>query len=164
MNDTPERWLPIPGYEGLYDVSDQGRVRSWHPWHGTPVPRVLALNLTGPKGPRRYLGAILCDKTSARSMKKAHLLVLLAFVGPRPADLQARHLDSNSTNNALTNLIYGTGTENTLDKIAHGTHRYASRTHCEHGHLYDEANTIRRSNGGRRCRTCIRARYTKVGT
>lgn len=25
---TPERWLPVPGYEGYYEVSDQGRVRS----------------------------------------------------------------------------------------------------------------------------------------
>ena len=36
---TGETWLPIPGYEGRYDVSDQGRVRSLLPWRGDTYQR-----------------------------------------------------------------------------------------------------------------------------
>lgn len=55
-------------------------------------------------------------------------LVLLAFVGPRPPERpHTRHLDGNSTNNALSNLAYGTQAENEADKRRHGTSAQGER-------------------------------------
>lgn len=49
-----------------------------------------------------------------------HRLVLEAFVGPRPKGMECRHLDSNSLNNNVSNLMWGTHKENEQDKIKHG--------------------------------------------
>jgi hypothetical protein len=152
---TPERWLPVPGYDGMYDVSDRGRVRSWYPWRGNSVPRILAPQLNN----YLYDSFSLC-LNGVNVRRKAHHLVLLAFVGPRPEGMETRHLDGNPRNNSLSNLAYGTHTENMQDKIRHGTNSGAEKTHCVHGHLYDEANTYRHPvTGWRWCNTCRRARW-----
>lgn len=160
MNDTAERWLPIPGYEGRYDVSDLGRVRSWLTYH-TPIPppRILKSRLDD-KG---YLG--VCLRRDGRTDQwKNHLLVLLAFVGPLPKGLETRHLNGDRANNVLTNIVYGTSAENTQDSLRHGTHSEASRTHCKHRHPFNEANTSVSKSGRhhRGCKACMRdskARY-----
>lgn len=152
MNNTPERWLPIPGYEDLYDISDHGRVRSWHPWRSEPVPRLRSL-YSRDSG---HLGVALC-KDGIQISAKVHQLVLLAFVGPRPCGMETRHLDGDCENNVLSNLVYGTKSENMLDSVQHGTHYRANnhKIHCKHGHPMDEANTYL-SNKRRHCRTCRR--------
>lgn len=48
-------------------------------------------------------------------------LVLEAFVGPRPAGMEPRHLDGNTRNNQRSNLAWGTPVENEADKRRHGT-------------------------------------------
>lgn len=98
-----------------------------------------------------------------REAKTIHGLVLAAFDGPRPDDLETRHLDGNPTNNRLSNLIYGTGTENQLDRVRHGRHENAIKTHCPQGHPYDEANTYRIPSKPRNryCRACQKARRGK---
>jgi len=150
-----ERWLPIPGYEGRYDVSDLGRVRSWLAWRTLPVPHVLAA-LNSSHG---YLSVGLVRDGQATT-KEIHALVMLAFSGERLDGLEVRHLDGNSRNNVATNLAYGTRSENTLDKVRHGTHNNTIKTHCPHGHPYDEVNTLYRTGRkvGRVCLTCKRAR------
>lgn len=50
-----------------------------------------------------------------------HILVLTTFKGPKPIDLECRHLDGNSANNNLNNLEWGTRAQNIADKIKHGT-------------------------------------------
>jgi hypothetical protein len=95
---------------------------------------------------------------------KIHILVLETFVGPRPDGYEARHLDGNPENNRVSNLAWGTSSENSLDQVRHGRHAYAKRTHCTFGHEFTPENTIRRveikSNGSpvkrRRCITCKR--------
>jgi hypothetical protein len=56
-----------------------------------------------------------------------HAVVLLAFVGARPAGMQCRHLDGNKLNNRLENLRWGTAKENASDSCRHGTLRTGSR-------------------------------------
>jgi len=53
--------------------------------------------------------------------RRVHSLLLDAFVGPRPKQMVARHLDGNKLNNKLSNLKYGTRKENGQDMIKHGT-------------------------------------------
>lgn len=157
---TAERWLPVPTYEGKYEVSDLGRVRSLSrvTSHGRrrrglvlrPIPRT-----TG------YLQVDLWHDNTQRAFV-IHRLVLWAFVGPAPAGLEALHGDGDPTNNALTNLRWGTRSENSLDQVAHGTHASTSKTHCPAEHPYDEANTyVYPRSGARACRTCRRANSSK---
>lgn len=147
---SEERWLPVVGNPG-YEVSDLGRVRSWKKYGG-PAPRILRLNA--------YDGYPVA--TMSRSQRRVHRLVLDAFVGTRPDGMVSRHIDGDRSNNALSNLTYGTPSENMRDRRAHGTDRNVNRTECINGHPFTPDNTLirRRSqagNGGptyRGCRIC----------
>jgi len=90
------------------------------------------------------------------------MMMMLAFIGPRPDGLETRHLDGNPTHNHLSNLAYGTHRENALDMIRHGQSHNANKTHCPQGHPYNEANTrqvnVKGRTGFRVCRTCERER------
>lgn len=146
-----EEWRPIPGFNGLYEASSLGRVRSWHTHRGVPGPRILrrannkdgyfrmALNRNG-KGYNRHL----------------HAWIALAFLGPRPEGLEVRHLDGDQTNNRVSNLAYGTHSENVQDTIRHGRHYTASKTRCHRGHEYDRARVQKDGTRRRVCRTCQR--------
>lgn len=151
-----ERWLKVPGYETLYEVSDLGRVRS--------VDRTVCrgrtlVRLSGkPKAQKQHRDGYrvvgLSRDGAARSMS-VHTLVAGAFLGPCPEGLEVRHLDGDPANNILSNLAYGTRAENMRDKARHGTHHNLAKTHCPQGHPYDEENTCRK-NGRRSCRACAR--------
>lgn len=166
MNDE-EEWRPVVGWEDAYEVSSFGRVRSISrivmakdgrciPLQGRPVTPVVI-----PKG---YLQVRLWRDNRPHPIY-VHKLVLNAFVGIRPENLQARHLDGDPSNNRLDNLAWGTGSENTNDRVFHGTHNQAVKTHCPRGHLLVEPNLrlgqLRR--GKRTCLACHReyglARY-----
>ena len=128
MDQTIERWRPVPGWEGFYEVSDHGRVRS--------LDRVVA-NGTGMARKRgRIMRTFIC-RSGYPSVKLAqqerregpmvHRLVLDAFVGPCPPGHETRHLNGRPTDNALANLAWGLPTENAADRRAHGTHREGER-------------------------------------
>jgi hypothetical protein len=151
---TVEEWRPIPGYAG-YEVSSLGRVLSHQKWRGTEGPRLLAPQV----GHFGYPYVQLCGVSGAprnRRMRSVHTLVALAFLGPRPAGQEVRHLDGDPANCGVSNLAYGTKRENEADKRRHGTDP-SSRTHCVNGHAFDDVNTHRDPRTGRRyCRPCTR--------
>ena len=105
-------WLPIPGYPD-YDVSDSGQVRS----RKSGTARVMKLRLTN-RG--YYLVRLYCKREWKDHT--VHSLVLLTFVGERPEGLCIRHLDSDPTNNSLSNLKYGSLIENQRDRLEDGTY------------------------------------------
>lgn len=159
MNATREQWRPVVGYEGDYEVSNKGRVRS--------LDRTVVHNSGRTQRRKgRLLATILVLgyprvnlTTPARGARAAriHVLVLEAFVGLRPDGMHGCHNDGDPTNNALSNLRWGTRSENMLDKRKHGTHHNAAKTHCNRGHPFDEANTYTDRHGGfRHCRACGR--------
>lgn len=155
-----ERWLSVPGFEADYEVSDQGRIRSWRHWNGRPSPRMLK------PSPDKdgYRQISLCRDGVAAVKRKMHLLVLLTFVGPRPEGSETRHLNNDRSDNALTNLAYGTRSANIQDAVRAGTHSEVRKTHCPAGHPYDRENTY--SEPGRKhrhCRACNRARRRRSG-
>ncbi len=95
-----EIWKPVPGKEGRYEVSDQGRVRSLRVFvHGhyreRREPRVLT--------PYRSGGAAWVSQGKGHAGKVAHM-VLGAFVGPKPDGFEAMHRDGDVMHNALDNL------------------------------------------------------------
>lgn len=128
MRATAEIWRPVLGLDGWYEVSDLGRVRS--------VSRILTVQTKRGAYQRRRIGRVLRSgrKPSghvAVSLWKehdcrhehVHVLVLEAFIGPRPDGCYGCHRDGRPSNNALANLYWGTPAENSADKLAHGTHR-----------------------------------------
>lgn len=150
---SEEQWRAIPGYEGLYEVSDWGRVRSLHPqFYG----RIRSLT------PHRqgYLGLHLNRGPSGRVFELVHRLVAGAFCErPEGAEI-VRHLDGDKRHNRPANLAWGDRHENALDSIRHGTHSNASKTHCLRDHPFDLENT--NDNGGRRrCLACTRERAAR---
>ena len=106
-------WLVIDNYPD-YEVSDCGQVRSLK----STVPKVLKPVHTGYNKNYSY---VFLYNNGERLQMSVHSLVALAFIGPRPEGLVVRHIDGDASNNAATNLVYGTPTENEHDKRSHGT-------------------------------------------
>lgn len=108
-----EIWKPVVGYEGRYEVSNKGRVASLSYRGQSGHRRVLRLA----RVPDGHEIVSLCD--GARKTWSVHVLIVRAFIGPRPADLEIRHLDGNPSNNALSNLEYATKSRNRQDRKWH---------------------------------------------
>jgi len=121
---SPEEWRPVVGYEGTYEVSSLGRVKSLvRP--GRRQEMVLKPGVDG----GGYLNVGPCRDGISRTTE-VHQIVAAAFLGPRPDGLETRHLDGDQTNNAIGNLAYSTHAENEFDQVRHGTHPQASKTQC----------------------------------
>ena len=117
-------WKPIPGFEGQYEVSDHGEVRSL----ARRVPTVIKGKRTTMPVPARVLkpGRTSSGHVSVVLGRKGgshciHVLVLTAFVGPRPPGMDACHNDDVPDNNVLSNLRWDTRTNNILDAVRNGT-------------------------------------------
>ena len=124
MVNSEEFWRDVAGYEGYYQVSSKGRVKSLArpvkrgPIIGTLKEKIRIASWAGDKS--KYLQVVL-SKGGVKENKKIHHLVLEAFVGPKPFDdAVARHLDDDPTNNCVENLAWGSVSENTLDKFLNG--------------------------------------------
>ena len=156
-----EQWRPIQGYEGLYEVSDKGRVRSLDRVVVTRGGitrrirgRVLSMKKNHDGG---YVQVNLCSTNGVRRHVYVHALVLEHFVGPRPDGMESCHGVNGPSDNSLTNLSWGTPSSNNLDKQRDGTDRNVNKTHCGAcGFEYTVGNTIRFGPGKRwrRCRNC----------
>lgn len=144
-----EAWRPTVGYEGYYEVSDRGGVRR------------VGGGLLKPYNDGGLRLRVTLSKRGSRRLFNVHDLVLAAFVGPCPEGLEGCHWDGDATNNSLTNLRWDTRSANQYDKVRHGRHPMAKRTHCANGHEFTPENTWRRKSGARGCRACQR-RYKAV--
>lgn len=105
-----EKWKDIKGYEGLYQVSDLGRVRSLD-----REDRLGRFKLGKIKAPcdngRGYL-CVNLKKDSKQKNKSVHRLVAEAFL-PNPDNLpEINHKDGNKANNQVSNLEWCTRSEN----------------------------------------------------
>lgn len=116
------QWRDVPEWEGWYQVSDTGQVRS--------VDRTIAF---ADGRVRNYRGKILNQYNDKAGYWKVtlkangtdwrvhvHVLVAAAFIGPRPLGKHVRHWDGDNQNNRRRNLRYGTAAENAEDTRRHG--------------------------------------------
>ena len=163
-----EEWRPIAGYEGLYEVSNEGRVRSVdrvvpHAYSGTLTIRGRFMRTSRPHPATEHLSVCLCREGVARKFL-VHRLVAEAFI-PNPDDLpMVLHWDDKASNNHVENLRWGTQTENMADYVRNRGHHYGKRTHCKWGHEYTEANVTwvtYRKTTSRRCNTCDSTRAAR---
>lgn len=109
-----EIWRPVVGFEGLYEVSDMGRVKCLR------RHRVREHVLSPSSAGRGYRKVQLCDK-SRREHRYVHDLVLTAFSRPRPPGMECAHRNGKRDDNRLCNLRWDTRSGNHADKLAHGT-------------------------------------------
>ena len=161
LADAGETWKPVVGYEGLYEVSDHGRVK-----------RIPAIIETA-RGPRPTPGRILklgehkdgykkvdLSKSNRTRTWNVHRLVAVAFLGPCPDDLVVCHVNGNPSDNRPSNLRYGTVSENVRDEVRHGTHIETRKTACPQGHPLEGPNLQPgqwKTYGKRSCLACSRA-------
>lgn len=103
-----------------YEVSDEGLVRSWKPLRNF-APRPSEPRLLKSKIDKDGYVVFTLYVDGVRRDVGAHILVALAFVGPKPEGQEVRHLDGSKTNNVPTNLCWGTRKENAEDRAVHGT-------------------------------------------
>ena len=158
-----EQWRPIPGYEGHYEVSDQGRVRSVtrilpHPVNGWKTYRGKLLKQDVHK--TGHISVWLSLDGQSRSFL-VHRLVLLSFIGTCPDGMEACHWNDNPGDNRLENLRWASRRDNNLDRVRNGIHPMAKKTHCKRGHEFTPENTrieFRTTGKVRRCRQCERER------
>jgi len=147
-----EEWRKIDGAP-LYSVSNLGRVMSYV----GPIPRILGGSIV--EGYARHkLGGLLGKGTVS-----THELVLTAFVGPRPEGMEGLHGDDVKSNNALSNLRWGSRSENLHDSVRNGRHASTRMTACKRGHdlTADNIYVTKKSNGttARQCLKCKRANH-----
>lgn len=111
-----EIWLPVVGYEGRYEVSNFGRVRSLRshsgPWRNGPRP--LRLQSHG----QYYFSVVL--KPRPEKKRYVHRMVLETFAGPCPPGHVCDHIDGDGCNNRLDNLRWIPETENHKRRAEHG--------------------------------------------
>lgn len=128
-----EIWRDIPDFEGLYQASNFGRVRSVDRVRAVAAsrkaPRGFTVSIKGKvlKGSPLYDGKgkirslmLRLRKEGSYHNRSVHDLILSSFVGPRPAGHYGCHKDDRPINNRLANLYWGTPTENSADKIRLG--------------------------------------------
>lgn len=160
-----ETWKDIPGWEGFYQVSDQGRIRS------------LDRMVQGKWGLQRVRGQLMSTvirndgyitvhlrREGKRTNHLVHRFVLEAFVGPCPEGMEARHLNDVKTDARLENLEWGTRSENNFDRGRNKIDYYSKRAACKRGHDLVEDNLVPNQkttrNGVKTCYACAKAHST----
>lgn len=111
-----ENWRPVPGWDGLYEVSDQGRVQSLR----------RAKCRGGLLRPLRHTGGyarIMLWREGLPRQTFIHRLVALAFLGAPEPGMQVAHNNGDRQDNRATNLRWATPSENQADRERHGTGR-----------------------------------------
>lgn len=112
---TRERWQPLAGYVGHYEVSDQGRVRRITPGPGARVNHVLQPYVT-----RNGYETVRPCRDGVKGRISVHRAVLEAFRGTVPNLPECNHKDGNKRNNCLSNLEWVTSSTNKQHAVAKG--------------------------------------------
>lgn len=118
MRSDPETWKPVRGYEGLYEISDKGRLRALFKAGNFHKPGRLLRPWLMKSG---YLQVHLMRPGAKRKAACVHRLLLEAFIGPAPEKCECRHLNGDRADNNISNLAWGTHKQNVEDSRRHGT-------------------------------------------
>ncbi len=105
-----EVWKDIPKYEGIYQASNLGRIKSLarqdRRGHGWPT------KILKPDATRNGYLQVLLSRDGVITKKYVHHLILEVFVGPCPPGKQRNHINGDKADNSIGNLEYCTGSEN----------------------------------------------------
>ncbi len=149
-----KKWKSVRDYEGVYEVSYAGEIRSLDRFVNYRISGVKR-NLRGRKMKLKldrygYLNVCLCNKNKKEHLR-VHILVLENFTCVRPRGLEAAHIDGNKTNNSVENLRWVTHKENESHKIIHGTLMIGNKNHRHRNyknkkHVLKQGNNLRKSS------------------
>lgn len=119
-----EQWRDVIDFEGSYEVSNLGRVRSldrvvYHPRSGTMKLKGRVLRSPPDKDGHLIVGL---HEGGVRCTRQVHQLVMATWIGPCPEGQEVCHGPKGVSDNSVGNLSYGTRGENCLDKRRDGTH------------------------------------------
>lgn len=113
-----EEWRPVVGYEGRYEVSNYGAIRTLLRNTRTDENGDRTNVLLPDRHWRGYLRIRLYHASGKRNWVRVHTAVAVAFIGPKPrrhrneGDFTVDHLDEDKTNNVSLNLEWVTRIEN----------------------------------------------------
>jgi hypothetical protein len=126
LHKIAEEWRAVRDWEGFYEVSSLGRVRSVERIqvrgvgrYRTPTACLQKCKLLKPaKNDRGYMVVILADtQNGRRKTAKVHRLVCEAFNGPPPEGHEVAHNDNTRDNNVADNLRWATHYDNIQDRV-----------------------------------------------
>lgn len=112
----PEEWRDIPGYEGLYAVSNKGSVKSLSKIKTSYGNRTFVTKdkvLKSFEDKKGYL-MVKLYKEGTKATRKVHRLVASAFIEKVPGKEQINHIDGNKQNNTVGNLEWADNSDNQL--------------------------------------------------
>jgi hypothetical protein len=112
-----EQWLDVVGFEGKYEISNHGNVRS------AKTKQLKKITFAKNDG-RPFLNLW---KNNEQKVVRPHRLVLEAFVEKCPEGMEGCHTDGNQQNNHISNLRWDTPKNNHADKIKHNTSNSGER-------------------------------------
>ena len=144
-----EKWLPIKGYEGLYEVSDYGRVRSLN-YRKKGVRKVLKCYAR-----LGYYIKVSLAKNGVRKYYRVHRLVAQAFL-PQPMEgqTQVEHINTDKRDNRVQNLRWVSPKGNMANEL--------TRYHLSISHQNPSPETRKRMSEGQKKRFA-RERATGTG-
>ena len=114
-----EIWKPVIGFEGRYEVSNLGRVRSFVCSYNGKQPKEPKTIILKDADNRGYRRVLLMASDGKRCYKAVHRLVAFAFLGDC-TNMEINHIDCDKTNNRVDNLEICTQSQNTIHAYKHG--------------------------------------------
>jgi hypothetical protein len=153
MEISNEQWRPIPGYEGYYEASDLGRIRSVDRMiPAAPSPYLLRGRVLRPhrlKGGRLKVALSMHNR---RRMVDVSRLVGETWLGIPPEGHCIAHISTDRSDNTLGNLKIALTREVVSNSGKRGRGRLHSK--CRRGHALAGDNIRYNKNGSRQCRKC----------
>lgn len=146
-----EIWKQIEGYEGLYEVSNLGRVKALERLvlnnGGLQKRHEKILRASG----RTHLGVTLC-KDGKTKRYSVHRLVAKAFIDNPYNKPYIDHIDTNPRNNCVSNLRWVTAQENCMNPLTRVNNSNSKKGHPSYfkGHTKEGLERIRKANLGRK--------------
>lgn len=149
-SDLIETWADIEGYEGLYQVSTLGRVRSLDRitqctnCYGNKVDvTIRGKLLRGSKDFAGYLVVMLYGSKS-RTTCKVHRLVAKAFISNPENKPEVNHIDGDKSNNYVDNLEWVTGSENKAHAYSIGLSKVVKVRCIDDGQVFNSMTSADR--------------------
>lgn len=111
---TAEEYKDIPGYEGKYQISNLGKIKSLpKTWNTTMAIRTSKERILKQSKDRKgYFKVILCKSPDEHKTERVHRLLAITFIENPDNKQYINHIDGNKENNSLDNLEWVTHQEN----------------------------------------------------